>query len=762
MNKKLVTLVIGVLAVAGSSARAVEGLSGSAAVTGAVSGKDEQSPKFREYWYDMRSGFGLSPELTARYEATLGGLPIYADGEINGRTGILKRSTEGDAGVDVGSYGIFKVYGSFERIGHQFAHDAKTLYDGLGTDRMTLNDASFRSAQEQTTVSNARTALLWKAEETARIVDIGLRRDIVKAGVDLAALEPFTVSINFDGEQRRGARPFGALFGSSPGAMSVVEVAEPINYDTANVSARIGYAGELPVVNVPLAADVSAGISNFTNNFESLSIDNPFILTDSKTGGPAMGRWALAPSNSANTVGANLSTVLPGHVGVAGHASISTLTQNEELLPFTSNSIFATIYSDMVFPRTTADAKVVNSLYKGSVSYSPVSRLHLMASLSQRQHDNQTEEFVPARVVVGDTATQLNNSSEYVQFTTRQVEVEQVIDLGHRSHLITAFENEHETFTDGSSPLMSQNLFKVAVDTRAIDWASIRVSGSHAVRDSAYPNYTSADGELPWNRKFYAAARDRDQMVVMTTLSVIENTDISLQHTQGTDNYPQTEFGLQKEDHQASTVDVTYSPDPTLTVNSFYTMESYRLHQRSRQWNPSGATPGTGDPYGQIFPWNNPGVESPSNWDADATTVINTIGLSTDMQLVPDRLTAHLEGTGSVTRGRVDFSSMTWTAATTTTPFDNNAFIPADFPNVDSSRSLSAGLSLACVIIKSVVGTLGYRYDLWEYQDDLLKDAFPMPIATNPVRGYNNLITMGIIPRNYEVHTVYAKVSTNF
>jgi len=338
------------------------------------------------------------------------------------------------------------------------------------------------------------------------------------------------------------------------------------------------------------------------------------------------------------------------------------------------------------------------------------------------------------------------------------VEAEQVFDLGRRSHLITAYENERESFTNGSSPLMTQNLVKVAVDTRMIEWASIRVSGEHAVRDSAYPNYSEAEGELPWSRKFYAAARDRDKVVVISTFTAVEGWDLTLHHTQAVDTYPESKFGLQRDERRASTLDLTWSPDETVTVNTYYTLEAYRLFQKSRQWTPSG---GAGDPYSKA-----PGEEDPGNWTADVTTVINTVGMASDFSIIPERLTARLEGAGSVNHGAVDFDSpvgaLNGGSAGATAIADSNAFLPIDIPNVDSSRTLNAGLSLAYRITKALVVTVGYRYDLWQYKDDLLNDSLPTPVLTNFTGMYGNLLTLGNIPQNYEVHTAYAKVSATF
>jgi hypothetical protein len=204
-------------------------------------------------------------------------------------------------------------------------------------------------------------------------------------------------------------------------------------------------------------------------------------------------------------------------------------------------------------------------------------------------------------------------------------------------------------------------------------------------------------------------------------------------------------------------VDISYEAGEGVTLTTFVTQEQYATTQQSRQWNPdsvSGSgvvTPGVGNPYSSA-----PSPADPSNWTLDSTTVVRTIGMRTDIRLVPDRLSMRIEGGATATNGRLDYSSV----LSTTTPADANMWIPNDVLSSDETRSANAGLSFRYQVTKTIWGMLAYRYDLRRIRDDL-RDGYT-PVAVNWAGAYNGLLAMGTFTKDYEVHTVYAQVGMTF
>ena len=95
--------------------------------------------------------------------------------------------------------------------------------------------------------------------------------------------------------------------------------------------------------------------SFFSNNIQSLTWDNPVRFTDFNNGllpalgpydpsgysngnGPARGQMALSPSNMLNAVGVTGLYKLPSHTVINGTVRFTDMSQNEALLPWSTNS----------------------------------------------------------------------------------------------------------------------------------------------------------------------------------------------------------------------------------------------------------------------------------------------------------------------------------------------------------------------------------------------------------------------------------------
>jgi len=747
MRILVMLLALAAAGTTGSSARADDGISGEASVGGSYSGADQDNAKFREYWYDMHSAFAVFPRVRVEYDATVGDADLYVDGGLNGRSGIEGRSTDGDADIEAGARGLFRVSGSYKRIGHNFAYGARSLYGGIGTGELHFNDPNLQPTMTAVSATYYKVSTLNRFVDSAESVNLGLRRDTVTLGVDMTALSPVTAGVTFSGEQRVGSRPFWSSFGMG----NAVEIAEPIDYCTLNIGARVGYADTVPVFGgVPLSAEVGGAHSGFQNNIPNVVFDNPggtVSMSNTYSGLPASGSNSLEPSNYADSISMGLGVGLPYRMRLSGHATVARLVQNSALpamtvnpnLPFTPPS------------QTRAEMRVINSLLDGALTMNPVDRVHLKLRYNYRSHGNRSPDFYAPQIVNYDSSMAGSATAQSVSYIERTLEFEQAFDVSRHTRVTSTFEHERSTFVNGSSPLITQNSFKLAVDTMVFDTANVRVSGLHAARESAYPDYSLANAELPWMRKYYAADRNRDEVVLMTSVPVADDVDVSIEHVEGLDDYLHSEFGLQKDRHQASTLDVSYEAGGGVVVSTYYTQEQYATSQRSRQWNPdSGTTSGVGNPYS-----SSPAPEDPSNWTLDSTTVVRTFGMRSDVPIVAGKVVARIEGGATIANGRLDYSSVL-----SSTPVDATPFLPNDVAASDDSKAVNAGVSVRYQVTRMIWAALAYRYDLWKFQDDLL-DGYTQ-VAVNGAGAYNGMVSMGTFGKNYEVHTVMLTVGMAF
>ncbi len=751
-----------VLAITATAAaeEAARPLSGEATLGVEYSSRDQDNAKFREYWYDAKSFFGVLPEARLAYESGI----WWADLDLNGRSGLQGRSHEGSFAVEGGGLGLFTVEAEYKRVTHTFAYGARTLYSGIGTDTLTLDDGVQQRLQGAATYYGLSTTGMADAigAEMAGAFrqDLGLRRDRVNASLEWKSLEPLAFGLRVDGEQRRGARPFGVVLGSSPGAAGVVEIAEPIKYQTLNLSAHAEWSDVLPGVRYPAWASVHGGVSSFKNDYLSVRYENPFRFTDSLSGsaaGPAAGQSALAPDNETSSVGAGFGVTLPAHLRLAASGHYAIGTQDAPFLPNTINSLIST----PVLPRASLDGRVVRTAFETSLSARPAPRAHSAIRYRYHSHDNETDPIVITEWVVGDTSKSKSATAYWVSSIEREVEFEQAYEIARRTVATLTLAHALATFENGSADREVENTAKLSFDSRMVEWASIRVGGEYAARDSDYPDYsgtTFTGGELPWMRKYYAASRDRSKLVAMLTVYASDELALSGERVEGLDEYPESLFGLQRSRSHLTSVALDYDAADGVQFGAYYSQEEFASTQRGRQWTPrstSGAAP-VADPYDQSW-----GVENPSNWTVDASDVVRTLGFNSRVPVVAERVWWIMEGSYSSNDGTIGVASPVGIdSGTTATPYDQNAFIPQDWPQVDEARGASLGCSFRCQVTKAVAAMVGYRYDVWKIEGFQYEGY--TTVAENTLGRYAGLISMDTLPHNYEVHTVFARVSTVF
>ena len=118
------------------------------------------------------------------------------------------------------------------------------------------------------------------------------------------------------------------------------ELPMPIDNRTNDMSAGLEYANTTGMIRVGWDG------SWFNNNIKSIVWDNPLRITDtnpfdpsgySNGNGPATGRMSVPPSNTMNTISATGLYKLPSHTTINGTVSFNAMSQNDALLPWTTN-----------------------------------------------------------------------------------------------------------------------------------------------------------------------------------------------------------------------------------------------------------------------------------------------------------------------------------------------------------------------------------------------------------------------------------------
>jgi hypothetical protein len=173
-----------------------------------------------------------------------------------------------------GDYSNFDVYLSYDNSIHRYGFDAETLYSGVGSGTMTLDDGL------QTSVQNAPTSVdtasrLGGFISSGETGDPDVIRDTLKLGLNVFTMNPVTLKLDLAHEKREGTRPFAGAFSST----EMVELFEPIDHDTLMVKFSGEYASQ------PVYLNFTYQFSQFTNN------GNVFIYKPTLSSIPAIGKF---------------------------------------------------------------------------------------------------------------------------------------------------------------------------------------------------------------------------------------------------------------------------------------------------------------------------------------------------------------------------------------------------------------------------------------------------------------------------------------
>jgi MtrB/PioB family decaheme-associated outer membrane protein len=620
-----------------------------------------------------------------------------------------------DPSVDAaaGQYGKYDLDFQYDRLVHRYAYDANTLYSGIGSSVMTLDDTLQANVQAAPTSTDAA-IILNGAMATAAIGDPEITRDRFKLGFRLTALEPFNINVAVGHETREGTRPFAGAFNNS----EMVALFEPIDYETTDL--RI--TGEYNRRNMLL--NFAYHYSQFTNAIDTLTFDNPLRATDAALG-PSTGRIDLAPDNQYHNLSLTGAwTHLPGNSQITASAALGWMLQDDELVPFTSN----TALTAPALPVNSADAQVNTSLYYLRLTSRPLPFMRIKANLRYYDYDNQTDriDFTGGYVetdeaVIGTAITNLPTS-----YTKTRAGLDLEFDVLTRTRLGVGYKFEHTDRENREVERQDDNTIKSFLDTRALDWMDIRASYERTDRQIGDYNYDvyllSGDdiGELPQVRKYDQADMVRDRYGISATVYPAQAWSLSGSFTYGTDDFEDSPYGLLEDNHYIVSMDTDYMFNERANANLFYTYEKYENSQR--------------------------GSDSGTDWTASGEDLIQTVGAGVTLALIPRRLDLDLTYSFSDADGDLSFTS------------PSGSF--AAFDAVDDAKIHALKTKLSYRFSEHMVLSLGYLWEKFDYED-YNTDGFSY-VPTDAAGNYQGALLSGTLPRDYDAHMVYTQLTLKF
>jgi MtrB/PioB family decaheme-associated outer membrane protein len=560
-----------------------------------------------------------------------------------------------------------------------YSYIVRTPFDTNGS-ILTLSDAAQRAVQGPSLTSNtdgsavgvpcapgaaagatcsnptqAQTALAQGSvyNSLANRFDMRQQRNTAEFGATYSATRDVDVQLGFSSSGRKGEQPWGASFAFN----NANELPKPLDDRTNNFSLGTEWAKPGRMVRV------SYDGSWFSNNFDSLTWDNPLFIQDytnnlvppsgpydpsgySNGNGPATGRQSVAPDNSSHVLGVSgLYKVFPRST-INGVAQLTMQKQNDRLIPWTTNSV---INSPIVIgafphlaalPRETAEAEArgINTMLNFTTR--PWKPVNFNVRYRYNQRDVQTTIFDATEYVRFDAVPEEIEEGHTPQFdNTRQIfDANIAYTPSHLGTIRLGYGHEGVTREGRGFADVGEHIFRVSWDTYSSQWVTVRASFDAGRRrgeglveassggDDLGEPATGPGGTQPTLRYYDEADRDRKRGMVVFTVMPTDKVSVFTQFTGGRDKYlpddtpvsrPGELFGLHEATTSGFSVGLDYVPSDRVAAGGSWGHDGYGSFQKSRNANPPP------DPT-----WTDPNRD----WTLDNDDSIDNANLYLDLQ----------------------------------------------------------------------------------------------------------------------------------
>lgn len=694
---------------------------------------DTSSAKVEEY-RDLSSGFKI-PKL--------GIFGVSADGN---RTfafrGTKLSQNDSRYQLEYGLAGKYSLFVDYNLIPHRFGNDARFIESRTAPGRYEISNSTQERLQTVLATQFAANrnvitfaflnGLIGPTVAAGDRLDLGLRRDRTTARIEVAKDKRVSWQLNAFHENRDGTRPFGGSFGFN----NIVEVPEPIDYNTSEASI-IGTWGTKKG-----ALNFGYRYSSFENNVPTLFYDNPWRATDStdpnayqspgasSINGAATGFADLAPDNEVATLFTSGRFRFGGGWYAGGSVNYSKATQDDRLLPYTLNSAIRGInFNGSTFnatdvanlPQRTADREVKILSINADVGTRFAEDGSFTLRYRSYEYDNNSPRITfPGYVRFHAVWEDIARITVPYAYSQDDLTAELGWDFGSKasvavSYALKSMDREFREI-EGSD----EDVIKASFDWRPTAAFTLRASAEFGDR-SIDPYHVEAQEEsfvepegvnnIPTLRKYDEAAREVDLYRLFMQWQASDAFNVSLGYTRRNDDYPKSEFGLKEDTVDMINLDLSYTPAEGSTFYLFGHVADRDVLQAARQ---SGATPS---------------VRPLDDWTIAFDEGNDTYGLGWTVAL-SKKWKLDLSGTYTESDGMADF-----TATPGGLPLGSpGAGLPPrtaaqDFDNYEDFELLSARAKLDFLVSEHLT------FGIWYLYEDYSADSFITAGLTNYLPG---------------------------
>src|SRR6266545_593961 len=437
----------------------------------------------------------------------------------------------------------------------------------------------------------------------ARPFGIQARRDVVGLTASIAATKDLKFNALLNSTRKTGHEP--------KGAGTAFSYANQLPWPLDNRSNDFSAAAEWtkPEGMLRVAWDGSW----FNNDIHEILFDNAVRATDtspydasgySNGRGAATSRIAAPPSNSLNTVSAVGLYKMQPRTSVNGQLSLTSMRQNDDLIPWTSNQVisssgvFASFPGLARLPRSTAEAKVRGMDAMLNFSSRPTRYFGLSMRYRFNDHRNLTPIFDAVEYVRMDAVPEeTGGETEHYNIRQNTFDVNGLFTLRPTTsvrvgYTLDDFKRTGRAFSDSTD-----YTFRTTLDQLTGQYVTLRVIYEHTARiGTGFSEQVVEEGGFqPGLRTYDEADRTRNRGWLVLNVIPASIVDFTFSLAAGKDRYhgPGHEFGLLDNSNAVYNFGVNVIPTNKVHFGANYGRDSYKTNQSARNASPPGTDYGT-------------------------------------------------------------------------------------------------------------------------------------------------------------------------
>jgi MtrB/PioB family decaheme-associated outer membrane protein len=585
--------------------------------------------------------------------------------------------------LEGGQQGNYELRASYQAIPRRIFSDTLTPYLGNGGANLSL---------PATWVRAPNTAGMTAFASTASPVSIEWDWDVYGFGADYKPATNWDVRADYTHTEKEGQRRSSGSFG-----FSAAEFARPVDYTSDDLELEVAYGADWWQTSLSYYGSV------FSNDDESLTWDNAYtsgVGTDE-------GEMALAPDNESHQVSLAGSMILPLRTTLNGQLGFGHMTQNEDLLPYTTNPGLGA----GALPTDSANAEVDTWNMNLRAVTSPWRKVTLEGEFRYKDFNNKTpiNQYTYINSDVGPGGTVSNTAYDY---ESRDISVRGEYRMTSALKFNAGFDNERVVRNKQDRTRTTNDRLWAGLRSRI--GSSINLSAEAFIEDRGGSDYevrvNPESQQNPLMRKYNMADRERYGFKANTSTFMAGGTSINFEFEYSDDDYDKSDIGLTESDYLRFGTDLSA---PIGEASSIYA-SFYEEHIETDQAN------------SQSF--------STADWRATTDDRFQTATAGVIWPDIIGRIDATFEYAWSQSVGEVN---------------SNTSGLPDSFPDLRTKRqTVRAGLNYP--YSKSLSFGFNYLFESLDSDDWSLDNVEPDTM--------NNLLALGADPWNYNASVFYLSV----